>query len=75
MRSKSTRCTCDPDTVCDPCQKDAAGKADRKRQQSIDRARDNVIVTARVIAEADYGHTYPDLHKAFARLDRTTRSA
>jgi hypothetical protein len=46
----------------------------RDQSKTVERARHEVLLCARVIAEADYGQTYPDLHKAFSRLDKAIAS-
>lgn len=67
MLEKSTSCS----DHTDHREKVAAGRDSRRKAAAIERARADVITAARVIAEADYGKTYPDLHRALARLNRS----
>lgn len=45
-----------------------------RREKAIERAMQNLVLSARSIALADPDRTHPDLHKALAQLDRARES-
>jgi hypothetical protein len=61
---------CEQRTPSDAPAKLASPKFSARRAAAIERARDEVIASARLIYGEDHGKSYPSLHKAFRRLDK-----